>query len=259
MDLPLELQVPTSRSDVSSSIPPMEGKTKRSLAKPSTRSPNSPKAGESKTIQFDDPLLRETIRLAQQGDAAAFETIYRRFAPRVYAICLRMLHDPNDAEDALQQTFLHLLRTIQTFRGASAFSTWLHRLTINLVLMSLRRKKPAFVSLDDVLPDDDQEIAPVCQIAQPDLQLMGLADRITIEAAIDHLPQGYKRIFLLHDVQGYRHDEIAKILGRTVGNSKSQLHKARKRLREILRTRRLRNATDYGEGTRRMQTLATIS
>lgn len=257
MDLTLESDMLPSKRDVPSSAEPIAGKTKRLLAKQSMPSQHSPSARDAKPIEFDDPLLRETIHLAQQGDPAAFETIYRRFAPRVYAICLRMLHDPNDAEDALQQTFLHLLRTIQTFRGASAFSTWLHRLTINLVLMSLRRKKLAFVSLDDVLPDDDQETAPVRQIAQPDLQLVGLADRITITAAIDDLPQGYKQIFLLHDVQGYRHDEIAKILGRTVGNSKSQLHKARKRLREILDTATTRNITNRGKGMRRMHVLAT--
>jgi hypothetical protein len=154
-----------SKYDVPSSAEAIAAKTKRLLAKQSMPSQESASARGAKPIEFDDSLLRETIRLAQQGDPIAFETIYRRFAPRVYAICLRMLHDPNDAEDALQQTFLHLLRTIQTFRGASAFSTWVHRLTINLVLMSPCRKKLAFVSLDDVLPDDDPENAPVRQIA----------------------------------------------------------------------------------------------
>jgi RNA polymerase sigma-70 factor (ECF subfamily) len=176
----------------------------------------------------------EAIRLAQQGDAEAFETIYHGHSSRVYALCLRMLRDPIEAQDLTQDVFLQLFRKIQTFRGASAFSTWLYRLTVNMILMRLRRKTPGFVPLDDTMPSDDQDTTPFYQIATPDLRLAGLVDRITIQEALDQLPEGYKQIFILHDVQGYKHSEIAEILRHSIGNSKSQLHKARKRLRELL-------------------------
>jgi RNA polymerase sigma-70 factor (ECF subfamily) len=180
----------------------------------------------------------EAIRLAQQGDAEAFETIYHEHSGRVYALCLRMLRDPIEAQDLTQDVFLQLFRKIQTFRGASAFSTWLYRLTVNMILMRLRRKTPGFVPLDDTMPSDDQDTTPFYQITTPDLRLAGLVDRITIQAALDRLPEGYKQIFILHDVQGYKHSEIAEILRHSIGNSKSQLHKARKRLRELLQEAR---------------------
>jgi RNA polymerase sigma-70 factor (ECF subfamily) len=103
-----------------------------------------------------------------------------------------------------------------------------------MILMRLRRKTPGFVPLDDTMPSNDQDTTPFCQIATPDLRLTGLVDRITIQAALNQLPEGYKQIFILHDLQGYKHSEIAEILRHSKGNSKSQLHKARKRLRELL-------------------------
>jgi RNA polymerase sigma-70 factor (ECF subfamily) len=181
----------------------------------------------------DRSSLSEAIRLAQQGDAEAFEIIYRLHSGRVYALCLRMLHDPVQAEDLVQDVFIQLFRKIHTFRGDSAFSTWLHRLTANLVLMHLRRKKPISVSLDEIAGNENEDAKPL-EIGGPDPRLSGLADRINLQSAIDRLPQGYREIFILYDVHGYEHSEIAKILGRSIGNSKSQLHKARKRLRELL-------------------------
>jgi RNA polymerase sigma-70 factor (ECF subfamily) len=178
--------------------------------------------------------LSDTIRLAQQGDPAAFEIIYHLYSGRVYALCLRMLCDPVEAEDLVQEVFIQLFRKIHTFRGESAFSTWLHRLTTNLVLMRLRRKKPMSISLDEIMGSEERDGKPRQEIGGPDPGLSGLADRINLQSAIDQLPQGYKKIFILYDVQGYEHSEIAKILGRSIGNSKSQLHKARKRLRELL-------------------------
>jgi RNA polymerase sigma-70 factor (ECF subfamily) len=178
--------------------------------------------------------LNDTLRLAQQGDARAFEEIYRLHARRVYSLCLRMLGDPVEAEDLAQEAFLQLFRKIHTFRGESAFSSWLHRLTANVVLMSFRRKKAAVTSLDEITRNNDEDNGTRWEIGGPDLRLSGVFDRINLQTVIDRLPDGYKRMFLLHDVQGYEHNEIAEILGCSIGNSKSQLHKARKRLRELL-------------------------
>jgi len=178
--------------------------------------------------------LKKTIRLAQQGDAEAFEIIYHRHRLRVYALCMRMLHDPVEAEDVAQEVFIQLFRKIQTFRGESAFSTWLHRLTVNLVLMHLRRKKRPSTSLDDTTGSGEEDIKPRQEIGGLDPRLSGLVDRLNLRSAIRQLPSGYREIFILYDVHGYRHSEIAKILGHSIGNSKSQLHKARKRLRELL-------------------------
>ena len=188
---------------------------------------------ELKPHKPDTTSLSETIRLAQQGDAAAFELIYRLHCGRVYALCLRMLREPVEAEDLAQDVFLQLFRKIHTFRGESAFSSWLHRLTANLVLMRLRRKRPIQTSLDE-MKSDEEDGGPHNEIGGPDLHLTGLFDRVNLQAAIDQLPTGFKAMFILHDVQGYEHSEIAKILGCSVGNSKSQLHKARKRLRKLL-------------------------
>jgi RNA polymerase sigma-70 factor (ECF subfamily) len=182
----------------------------------------------------DNASLNETLRRAQQGDAGAFEEIYRLHARRVFSLCLRMLGDPVEAEDLAQEAFLQLFRKIHTFRGESAFSSWLHRLTANVVLMSFRRKKAVVASLDEVTRINDEDNAPRWEIGGPDLRLTGVFDRVNLETVVEQLPEGYKRMFLLHDVHGYEHNEIAEILGCSIGNSKSQLHKARKRLRELL-------------------------
>lgn len=182
----------------------------------------------------DCASLNETIRLAQQGDAKAFESIYEQHSRRVYALCLRMLGDPVEAEDLAQEAFMQLFRKIHTFRGESAFSSWLHRLTANVVLMRFRKKKPMTTSLDEVIRTDDENSVPRHELGGPDLRLNGLFDRVNLQTAIEQLPEGYKAMFILHDVHGYEHNEIAQILGCSVGNSKSQLHKARKRLRELL-------------------------
>ena len=188
----------------------------------------------SKPLKPDAASLKEAIRLAQQGDAAAFETIYQLHSRRVYALCLRMIGDPAEAEDLTQEAFLQLFRKIHTFRGESAFSSWLHRLTANIVLMRFRKKRPVPVSLEDMLRPDDEQNRITFEIGALDPRLSGLFDRLNLHEALEQLPAGYKSMFLLHDVHGYEHNEIASILGCSVGNSKSQLHKARKRLRELL-------------------------
>src|SRR5580698_4702868 len=176
----------------------------------------------------------EAIRLAQAGNAAAFEFLYQLHGRRVYALCLRMVGNPADAEDLMQEAFLQLFRKIGTFRGESAFSTWLHRMTVNVVLMRLRKKSLPTDSLEETLDPDQENSSPKRDVGAPDLRLSGAVDRVNLERSIEKLPPGYRTVFVLHDVQGYEHNEIADIMGCSVGNSKSQLHKARTRLRELL-------------------------
>jgi RNA polymerase sigma-70 factor, ECF subfamily len=176
----------------------------------------------------------DAIRLAQDGDAVAFEFLYQLHGRRVYALCLRMVNNPCDAEDLMQEAFLQLFRKIGTFRGESAFSTWLHRMTVNVVLMRLRKKALPVASLEETTEPDDETGGPRKDIGAADLRLSGAVDRVNLERSIEKLPPGYRTVFVLHDVQGYEHNEIADIMGCSVGNSKSQLHKARTRLRDLL-------------------------
>ncbi len=186
----------------------------------------------------------DAIRLAQQGDANAFERIYRLHSRRVYALCLRMVGNPAQAEDLTQEAFLQLFRKIGTFRGESAFSTWLHRLAVNVVLMRLRKKTLSETSLEETTDPDDESSGPRRDFGGPDLRLSGSLDRVNLERAIEQLPPGYKSIFVLHDVQGYEHNEIAAIMNCSIGNSKSQLHKARMRLRSLLQDEQRQLARD---------------
>ena len=176
----------------------------------------------------------EAIRLAQTGNAAAFDFLYKLHSRRVYALCLRMVRNPSDAEDLLQEAFLQLFRKIGTFRGESAFSTWFHRMTVNVVLMRLRKKALPTASLEDTTEPDEETGGPRKDIGAPDLRLSAAVDRVNLERSVEKLPPGYRTVFVLHDVQGYEHNEIADIMGCSVGNSKSQLHKARTRLRKLL-------------------------
>jgi RNA polymerase sigma-70 factor, ECF subfamily len=195
--------------------------------------PSVPNAPSSR--QSTKPLTEaDAIRLAQAGDAAAFEFLYQLHGRRVYALCLRMLNNPADAEDLMQEAFLQLFRKIGTFRGESAFSTWLHRMTVNVVLMRLRKKSLPVASLEETTEPDDETGGPRKDIGAPDLRLSGAVDRVNLERSVEKLPPGYRTVFVLHDVQGYEHNEIADIMGCSVGNSKSQLHKARTRLRQLL-------------------------
>src|SRR5580700_10816183 len=151
----------------------------------------------------------EAIRRASDGDRTVFEFLYQLHSRRVYAVCLRMLGNTAEAEDLTQETFLLLLRKIHTFRGESAFSTWLHRLAVNLVLMRLRKKSPPIVSIEAIPDPDDETGWPNIDIGAPDLLLEGSLDRINLERCIERLPVGYRTIFVLHDIQGYEHHEIA--------------------------------------------------
>jgi len=176
----------------------------------------------------------DILQRVREGDQTVFEYLYRAHSQRVYALCLRMVGDPTEAEDLTQEVFLLLFRKVHTFRGDSAFSTWLHRLTVNLVLMNLRKKPAPVVSIEATPDSDDGTASQGIDIGSADLSLEGSIDRINLAHCIAQLPAGFRTIFVLHDIQGYEHHEIARLLGRSVGNSKSQLHKARKRLRGLL-------------------------
>jgi RNA polymerase sigma-70 factor (ECF subfamily) len=176
----------------------------------------------------------EAIEGAQQGDAGCFEALYRLHKRRVYSLCLRMTGNVEKAEDLTQDAFLHLYRKIATFRGESAFSTWLHRLTVNTVLMHMRKKRLQETPLDEPL-DPKEEDGPQKEYGTQDESLAGAVDRVNLERAIAALPPGYHIIFLLHDVEGYEHNEIAEMMECSIGNSKSQLHKARMKLRCLLK------------------------
>jgi RNA polymerase sigma-70 factor, ECF subfamily len=177
------------------------------------------------------------VRMAQQGDVAAFERIYRLHSRKVYTLCLRMVSDRSEAEDLTQEVFLQLFRKINTFRGESAFSAWLHRMSVNIVLLCFRKKSRLEKSLATITNPEEGSSAEAREFGGPDLRLKGALDRIALETAINELPPGYKAMFILHDVQGYNHDEIAALFGCSAGNSKSQVHKARTRLRELLQAR----------------------
>ncbi|MEY2412135.1 MAG: polymerase sigma-70 factor, subfamily [Acidobacteriaceae bacterium] len=182
----------------------------------------------------------DAIERAKQGDAEAFQTLYDLHRRRVYSLCLRMTSNTAAAEDLTQEAFLQLFRKIGTFRGESAFSTWLHRMAVNVVLMQLRKKNLPVVPLDDTA--EGEEEAPKKELGAADSRLAGAIDRLELQRSIDSLPPGYRTIFVLHDVEGYEHNEIAELVGCSVGNSKSQLHKARLKLRELLKTSRAEKA-----------------
>lgn len=159
----------------------------------------------------------------------AFEEIYHLHHKRVYSICFRMVQNASDAEDLSQQVFIQLFRKLHTFRGESSFTTWLHRMTVNQVLMHFRRR---MVKIEKTTADGSTPIRIVTGTENP--SRMALIDRIALNQAIGQLPPGYRMVFILHDVEGFEHDQIGKMLGCAVGTSKSQLHKARQRLRLLL-------------------------
>src|ERR1700737_5333769 len=185
--------------------PPKETADVRSPAETTaTPSPKVVPSGQSAKIVAET----EAIRLAQAGNAAAFDFLYQLHSRRVYALCLRMVRNPSDAEDLLQEAFLQIFRKIGTFRGESAFSTWLHRMTVNVVLMRLRKKTLPVASLEETTEPDEETGGPRKDIGAPDLLLTGAVDRVNLERSIEKLPPGYRTVFVLHDVQGYEQHEI---------------------------------------------------
>jgi RNA polymerase sigma-70 factor (ECF subfamily) len=175
------------------------------------------------------------ILKVQSGDHLAFAELYSLHKRRIYSLCLRMVGNAAEAEDLTQETFLQLHRKIATFRGDSAFSTWLHRLAINAVLMQLRKRGLSLISMDEAM-EPDPDTGSSRSFGAHDPALHGSIDRMALERAVRELPSGYRLVFILHDVEGYEHTEIAAMLDCSTGNCKSQLHKARLRLRDVLRS-----------------------
>jgi len=209
--------------------------------------PHPTECGQIKAIladrrqhQGDGLSEAEAIERAKQGDAEAFEALYNLHKRRVYSLCLRMTANTAEAEDLTQEAFLQLFRKIGTFRGESAFSTWLHRMAVNVVLMHLRKKGLPVVSLEETT--EGEEDTPKKDFGAEDVNLAGSIDRLRLQNAVERLPPGYRAIFVLHDVEGYEHNEIATLVGCSIGNSKSQLHKARMKLREFLKMNRAEKA-----------------
>ena len=181
------------------------------------------------TIDIKSAKDYELTKMSAKGDMMAFEEIYNRHHRRVYSICLRMLQNTTEAEDLTQDVFIQLHRKIGSFRGDSAFTTWLHRLTVNQVLMHFRKRN---VKFEKTTEEGETPIQIVGGTQNP--RKMPVVDKIAIQDAIAQLPDGYRNVFVLHDVEGYEHEEVARILGCSVGTSKSQLHKARLKLRKLL-------------------------
>jgi RNA polymerase sigma-70 factor, ECF subfamily len=179
----------------------------------------------------DNQALCGAIHSAHQDNTAAFEYVYKTNWQLVRRICLRMLRDPTEAEDAAQDVFVRVLFKLHTFRGESALSSWLYRLTTNLVLMRFRKNTREQASLSGFLCEDSDLHGAIGTL---DLHLNGVVDRVDLQAALNLLPDGHRAVFVLHDIQGYEHQEIAARFGYSIGNSKSQLHRARRRLRKLL-------------------------
>lgn len=179
-----------------------------------------------------------------------FEELYMTYRSRVWSICLRMTGNPDDAEDLTQETFLRLFQKLDTFRGESAFYTWLRRLTINVVLLRFQkaswRRETSMEGLEE--PDPITGCPHKVEFGRIDARLMGALDRIALQRAIDQLPAGFKAVFILHDIEGYEHVEISELMGCSIGTSKSQLHKARLKIRELLQQKPDEQPTRFGRG-----------
>ncbi len=169
-----------------------------------------------------------------EGDRQIFQELYQKHHRLVYAICLRMTQNIPEAEDLTQEVFIHLFRTLGSFRGESAFTTWLHRLTVNHVLMHFRKRK-----VRRELTTESGELPAQVTAGTNDPMRMGIVDCILLSEVMAKLPDGYREAVILHDIEGLQHSQIAEMRGKSVGTSKSQLHKARAMLRRLItQTRR---------------------
>jgi RNA polymerase sigma-70 factor (ECF subfamily) len=180
--------------------------------------------------QKKQPSDFELAQKSAAGDSQAFGELYRRHFRRVYALTLRMMGNPTEAEDMTQEVFLQLFNKIGSFRGESAFTTWLHRMTVNQVLMHFRKRS----TRSELLTDEGETPVQIVRGTE-NPGAMPVIDRISLERAMAQLPTGYRTVFVLHDVEGYEHYEVAEMLGIAEGTSKSQLHKARLKLRQLIR------------------------
>jgi RNA polymerase sigma-70 factor (ECF subfamily) len=179
---------------------------------------------------FEQQLISRAIK----GEESAFAELFEMHQDHVYCLCLRMTANVAEAEDLTQEAFVHIFHKLASFRNKSALSTWIHRIAVNTTLMRLRKKTLREVSLDQRMSNN--EIKQELDLSRHDERLRGTVDRLALIRAISELPPGCRTVFLLHDGEGYGHQELARLLNSTVGNTRSQLHKARLRIRELLLT-----------------------
>jgi RNA polymerase sigma-70 factor, ECF subfamily len=184
---------------------------------------------QAKAMSTAGPVDGQTAR---SGLTQPFEEIFRLHHRRVYSLCLRMIGNSTEAEDLAQDVFVQVFRKLGSFRGESAFTTWLHRLTVNQVLMHFRKNH---VKKEQLTEDGEMPVG--IMFDRNKYNRSPVLDRLALDEAIVQLPHGYRMVFVLHDVEGLEHGEIASLLGCSIGTSKSQLHRARMRLRLLLRRR----------------------
>jgi RNA polymerase sigma-70 factor, ECF subfamily len=185
----------------------------------------------SSQVGFGTPDV-DLVSRAQEGDDDAFACLFHRHRPKIFSVCLRMTNNPAEAEDLTQDVFLQVFRKISTFRRDSALSSWLYRIAVNTALMRLRKRIPPQIPLDDCSnPNTD---FPRHEYGKADDGIVSCLDRIALARAISELPDGYRMVYRLHEIEGYEHEEIARLLVCSTGNSKSQLHRAKLRMRHLL-------------------------
>lgn len=175
---------------------------------------------------------KDLVRRAQAGNVRAFEALYRDNIGRIYALCLRMAGDAAEADELTQQAFVRAWEKLGSFRGDSAFSSWLHRLTVNVVLGSWRKRgrRQEQVVPFEALHEDDTDFPEPTAATTPTAR----GQRVDLERAIATLPDGARTVFVLYELEGYTHQEIAELTGLAVGTSKAQLHRAKQLLRKEL-------------------------
>jgi RNA polymerase sigma-70 factor (ECF subfamily) len=178
----------------------------------------------------------ELIASAVNGDPESFGELYRRHSRRIYYLCYRMVNDTDLADDLTQEAFVHAFRRLSTFRQESRFTTWMHRIAVNTVLMFIRKRNSSIreCPLDPSFGNEEDAPFEGQTFGKSDDTLSMTTDRVALQRAIEDLPPGYRLMLILHDIHGYEHQEIAEIFGCTTGNTKSQLHKARLRLRSAI-------------------------
>jgi RNA polymerase sigma-70 factor (ECF subfamily) len=187
-------------------------------------------AGMTPPLAAPAPDEQELVSRARRGDLAAFEVLYRRTSGRVFAICMRMTGDTERAKELMQDAYVRAWERLASFRGESAFTSWLHRLAVNVVLATIRserRRGARFGAMPDAFEETDH--------GDRGARAAAVHHRLDLETAIAMLPPGARRVFVLHDVEGYRHEEIARLTGAAAGTIRAQLHRARKLMMEALR------------------------
>lgn len=187
-------------------------------------------------LTLHDAPEAELIASAMNGDSDCFGELYRRHSRRVFYLCYRMVNDTDLAEDLTQEAFVHAFRRLSTFRQESRFTTWMHRIAVNTVLMFIRKRNSSIreCPLDPTFGSEEDAPFEGQVYGRADETLSMTTDRVSLLRAIESLPPGYRLMLILHDIHGYEHQEIAEIFGCTTGNTKSQLHKARLRLRAVI-------------------------